>query len=192
LTSRRRKEVLRAEGELAKRCAAGEVAAWEELYAKCHDPLLRSIKIMLGRQCGDATLVDEIAARVWYGLVADDGALLAKYNPKRGAKLITFMRVLARDAISRHFREEIRRRQREAQALRERPQHDGSSLDQSLASLKEFMATLSAHEHYFCREYLFASPGQEQPPGQSLPRTTIWQLSRRIYLKLVKFLERNS
>ena len=68
---------------LAKRCLSGEVAAWEELYAQCHEPLLVSIRIMLGPQSADATLVDEIAARVWYALVANDGELLSRYKPSR-------------------------------------------------------------------------------------------------------------
>ena len=72
-----------ADGLLAKRCLAGEVAAWEELYAQCHEPLLISIRIMLGPQSADASLVDEIAARVWYALVANDGKLLSRYKPSR-------------------------------------------------------------------------------------------------------------
>ena len=72
-----------ADGLLAKRCLAGEVAAWEQLYAQCHEPLLVSIRIMLGSQSADANLVDEIAARVWYALVANDGELLSRYKPSR-------------------------------------------------------------------------------------------------------------
>ncbi len=76
-----------------ERCLAGEVAAWEELYAQYHDVLLASVRCFLGQARSDHNLVDEIAARVWYALVANDGALLAKYDPKRGARIITFMRL---------------------------------------------------------------------------------------------------
>ena len=75
---------LSADAALASRCLAGDVAAWEELYAQCHEPLLVSIRVMLGPQSADASLVDEIAARVWYALVAKDGELLARYKPSRG------------------------------------------------------------------------------------------------------------
>lgn len=87
---------------LAERCLAGEPAAWEEFYTQCHEPLLVSVRIMLGPQGSDANLVDEIAARVWYALVANDGELLARYKPDQGARLITFICKLAKDQIVRN------------------------------------------------------------------------------------------
>ena len=75
-------ECLQADRKLVDRCLAGEVAAWEEFYAQCHDPLCTAIRIILGRSHGDANLVDEIAARVWYALVADDGALWSGIRPR--------------------------------------------------------------------------------------------------------------
>ena len=61
------------------RPSAAWPARWphgRRLYAQCHEPLLLSIRIMLGPRNTDANLVDEIAARVWYALVANDGELL--------------------------------------------------------------------------------------------------------------------
>lgn len=75
------KAFLQADRQLVDRCLAGEVAAWEEFYAQCHDPLCTAIRIMLGRPHGDPNLVDEIASRVWYALVANDGKLLGRYSP---------------------------------------------------------------------------------------------------------------
>ncbi len=75
---------LQADRQLVDRCLAGEVAAWEEFYAQCHKPLGTAIRIMLGRP-HDPNLVAEIAARVWYALVAKDGELLARYSPAYGA-----------------------------------------------------------------------------------------------------------
>ena len=49
---------IRADALLAQRCLAGEVAAWEQLYRQCHEPLLASIRVMLGRQSSDVSLVD--------------------------------------------------------------------------------------------------------------------------------------
>ena len=49
-------------------------------------------------------LVDEITARVWYALVADDGKLLERYDPSRGARLITFLRALTKGVASGYFR----------------------------------------------------------------------------------------
>jgi hypothetical protein len=175
---------VRADGLLAERCLAGEVAAWEQLYAQCHEPLLVSIGILLGRQNSDVNLVDEIAARVWYALVADDGELLARYDAARGARLVTFLRALAKDEIVRHFREEVRRRNRELLALRERPRHQERTLGQQVSSLAEFLCTLTPQERVFCSDYLLAEPAAEGPYSSA----SIWQLSHRIYHKLLGFL----
>jgi hypothetical protein len=179
---------LEADHRLAERCVAGEVAAWEENYAQCHEPLCVSIRVMLGRTLSDPNFVDEIAARVWYALVANDGALLARYTPKRGARLITFMRAVAKDEICRHFRTEIRRREREFSALRGRPRRHVTDLGPVVRGLKEFLGTLSPREHSFCCEVLLAEP----PAGLEEPRSTanIWQLTHRVYQKLLQFLGR--
>jgi hypothetical protein len=179
---------LEADHRLAERCVAGDVAAWEEYYAQCHKPLCVSIRVMLGHTLNDPNLVDEIAARVWYALVANDGALLTRYTPKRGARLTTFMRAVAKDEICRHFRTEIRRRERELSALRERPRRNATDLGPAVSGLKEFLVTLSPREQSFCCEVLLAEP----PAGPEEPRSTanIWQLTHRVYQKLLQFLGR--
>lgn len=176
----------RADGQLAKRCLAGEVAAWEAFYAQCHDPLCRAIKLMLGRTGSDTSLVDEIAAKVWYALVANDGALLARYNPRRKARLITFMRTLAKDEIGRHFRSEVRRRERELVALRERPPQQGDGPEHPAGALTEFLDTLTPGERAFCGGYLLAPAVEGDSSGYS--SSTVWQFTRRVYQKLTKFL----
>jgi len=181
-----RRARLRADGLLTKRCLAGEVAAWEELYAQCHDPLLVSIRIILGPQNVDASLVDEIAARVWYALVANDGELLSRYKPSRGARLITFMRALAKDESVRYIRAEVRRRNRELTALRERRQHPDQEGAQPVNALGEFLGTLTPHERVFCNDYLLAIPTGEVE--QTYSKSNIWQLSHRIRRKLLRFL----
>jgi hypothetical protein len=179
-----------ADALLAERCLAGEPAAWEQFYAQCHEPLLVSVRIMLGPQSSDANLVDEIAARVWYAMVADDGKLLARYKPDRGARLITFMRALAKDQLVRYVREEIRRRGRELTALREKPQHQGQDAGHPVNSLAEFLGTLTPHEMVFCGDYLIAEPSGAVERKYS--KANIWQLSRRIRSKLLQFLDPRS
>jgi len=177
---------LRADGLLANRCLAGEVAAWEELYAQCHEPLLVSIRIMLGSQSADASLVDEIAARVWYALVANDGQLLSRYKPSRGARLITFMRARASSEMVRYIRTEVRRRKRELAALRERPQYQGQDGTQPVNVLAEFLGTLTPREQVFCNEHLLGEPSDVV--GRTCSTSNIWQLSHRIRRKLLRFL----
>ncbi len=181
-----RRAKIRADGRLAKRCLAGEVAAWEELYAQCHEPLLVSVRIMLGPQNADASLVDEIAARVWYALVANDGELLSRYKPRRGARLITYMRALAKDEIVRYIRAEVRRRNRELIALREMSPHPEKEGAQPVNALGEFLGTLTPHERIFCNDYLLAMPTGEVERAYS--KANVWQLSHRIRRKLLRFL----
>ncbi len=179
---------LRADGLLAKRCVAGEVPAWEELYAQCHDRLRSSVRIMLGPQSSDEDMVNEIAARVWYALVANDGELLAQYDPRRGAKLITFMRVLAKDEIVRYFRAEMRRRKRKLAALRERSRRHGEDVEQPMSLLPEFLGTLTPHERAFCNSYLMAEPSGTTEHEYS--KANAWQLTHRIHRKLLRFFGR--
>ena len=177
-----------ADVALAKRCVAGEVAAWEELYGQCHDALLMSIQTMLGVQSADMNLVDEIAARVWYDLVADDGELLARYNPKYAARLITFMRSLAKDEISRHLRSERRRHKRERRAAVKKTAREHSVAAEMNASLSEFLVSLSPKERGFADNYLLAPVDSSAPVAKpDLPTTSLWRLTSRIRRKLIDF-----
>ena len=184
---------LEADHRLAQRCVAGEVAAWEELYARCYDPLLASVKALLGSWGGDADLVEEIAAQVWYALVANDGELLARYNPRHGGGLTTYMGAIAKRVISRHMRSERRRLDRESKASRGKPPHHAADLDQVGNSVDDFLGTLGPGERQFCNDYLLNSHGDGEG-GQNgrLSRAGFWQRTRRIYRRLLGFLEHGS
>ncbi len=171
---------------IVRRCVAGEVAAWERLYALCHPPLLAAIESMLRLANRDPTLVDEISARVWYALVENDGDLLERFDPDRGVRLITFMRALAKDEISRHFRAERRRRDRESSAIHHRTQHSAA---EARAQFSEFLSTLTPHERQFTSEYLLSPPpGEDDPLQEPHSPANIWQLTRRIHRKLLGYL----
>ena len=181
---------LEADYRLAQRCVRGEVAAWNEIYTRYHDRLCRSIRIMLG-SLSDANLVDEIAARVWYALVVDDGKLLERYTPARKASLITFMRILARGEINRHIRSEVRRRQRERTVSRQTVTVGAATHEAIAGSISDFLATLTPREQKFCNEFLLESP--ENDPIEALDRVrvsspNVWQQTRRLYLKMQDFL----
>jgi hypothetical protein len=175
-----REAAIAADARLAKRCFSGEVAAWEELYAQCHYALLNSIRILLRPSNGDFSLVDEIAARVWYALVANDGALLSRYDPKRGVRLVTFLRALAKDEICRHFRERI--------SVQDKLPHHTDDPAESEAAMAEFWDTLTNREKDFAQEHLLA---EEQPANtKSTPpcsQANVWQLTHRIYRKFIRF-----
>jgi DNA-directed RNA polymerase specialized sigma24 family protein len=176
------------EHQLVQRCIAGEVAAWEELYNQHHQPLIRIVRVLLGDKGYDSNLVDELAAQVWYALIANDGKLLGRFDPGRGARLITFMRAIAKDTIQRHFRSKVRRLRRERIALEgTRAYHtDQAHFD---VALHEFLDTLSYSEREFAEAYLLAEPAVDgSVTVVERSDASRWQLSRTIRLKLRKFL----
>lgn len=179
--------------QLVDRCLAGEVAAWEALYSQCHGALLASIRVLLGHGASDQNLVDEIAARVWYAVVADDGELLTRYEAARGARVITFLRAIAKDLVARHFRSERRRLQRETEALLEKPQHDTARGASPITSLAGFLSTLSPLERTFCDDFLLATPSKDGGNSRhTYSETYIRQLSSRIQRKLLGFVHGES
>ncbi len=181
--------------ELIGRCLAGEVNAWEELYCRCNPALLSSIKVLLGGGGCDLNLVDEIAARVWYALIENDGRLLARYDPRRGARLITFLRSVAKTEVCRHFCGEQCRRRCERIALCATPAHDPADDAQTAASLREFLPTLTAGERGFYEDHLAGHPAGGGVAGavDSEPLSpNARQFRHRIREKLLRFLGREA
>ena len=184
-----------ADLHLVDRCLKGEVAAWEKLYAQCHEPLCAVIRSKLRQGTTDPNLVDEMAARVWYAVVKNDGELLSRYDPERGGRVITFLRAIARDEIARHFRSEHRRMEREVASLRERSRNPLKEVGVPIAaSFNEFIQTLTPHEQNFCESYLMSEAGESEGALKSSPYSSanIWQLTHRIYKKMRAFLGKSS
>lgn len=188
-----------ADQQLVARCLAGEVKAWEELYHQCHRALLASIKVLLGRGECDLNLVDEIAARVWYGLVAENGKLLARFDAQRGCRLTTFLATIARSEAKGHFRTERRRRNREA--IASRSESDAHNLGKepafgameeflSSVTMEEFIKTLTPRERGFFTGFLLASPSESD--SSLLSPLSIRQLRHRVHQKLRRFLSDRS
>jgi hypothetical protein len=177
-----------ADRVLVDRCLAGEVAAWEELYRQCHDPLCAAIKMLLGPGFRDPNLVDDISARVWYALVKNDGELLDRFDPCRDLRLGVFFRGLARVELMQHFRAEQRRLCHEAEVGQRTRGNAPLNEWQIGVLLKEFAATLTPGEQQFMEEYLLSLPGEgENSEGADLTDANIWQRRHRIRSKLLKF-----
>ncbi len=183
------RDLLRADAGLVKRCVAGEVAAWEALYAQCHEPLLFSIEVMLGPGLTDPNLVDELAARVWYSMVKDDAKRLSKYDSRRGAQLITFLMTAAKSEVAHHFRTEKRREKRERIALYGKSPHHCNDEMQTVASLAEFLPTLTNRERQYYDDHLSGYPvnGDGSATG-TFSLSNARQLKHRIRSKLLRFL----
>jgi hypothetical protein len=178
----------RADRALVDRCLNGEVTAWEDLYRQCHDPLCGAIKVLLGPGFHDPNLVDDIAARVWYALVKNDGELLDRFDPCRDLRLGVFFRGLARVELMQYFRAERRRLSREAE-VGQKPRHVASPNEWQVGViLDEFTATLTPGEQQFMEEYLLSlrEEGDETDTSE-LTAANIWQRRHRIRLKLMAF-----
>jgi hypothetical protein len=174
---------------LVERCLRGEVAAWEAFYRDCHDPLRASIRFFLGRSGADSQLVDELAARVWYALVDQDGKRLTKFNPRRGS-VHTFLRLLARKETSRYFLAERRRLKKEMSSILKRNHSATAAQSESLpAMLAEFLASLTPRERAFCGEYLHVgADGDGARLETPYSSANIWQITRRIYKKFLSYI----
>jgi hypothetical protein len=178
----------KADRLLVERCLAGDVPAWEKLYNQCHTPLCVSIKSLIGPTYCDPNLVDEIAARVWYALVRNDGQLLDRFDPSLDLRLGAFLRGLARVEIMQYFRAEQRRRTREIQAGRRHQGDDHLSDWQVDAMLNEFAATLTPGEQRFLDEHLVSLLQEDEHADRAeLSDANVWQRRHRIRSKLRAF-----
>lgn len=171
---------------LVDRCRAGEDAAWAEVHAKCHSHLVKQIRYTLGDRARDPNLVEEIAARVWYGLVADDGYLLDRFQPEKGTGLGKYLAAIARFEVLRHQRGEFRRRRREqeTQAARQATRDDRRLADMAI-DVQDFVPQLTPREKEYFYCVLLGKNGEEL----HISAPNAWQLRHRIRRKLLAFLE---
>jgi DNA-directed RNA polymerase specialized sigma24 family protein len=188
-----------ADRRLIDRALAGEPAAWEALYHQCHRPLVTAIRAMLRGRALDANLVDELAARVWYAVVREQGELLTRFDPARGCRLTTFLATIAKDEAGRLFRSERRRRRREAASC-DTPTLADSNASQAghtSVTMAEFEATLTPSERKFYDEIVarplvvYPQPADVGSNGSTAARSqaNLWQLSHRVRRKLERFLD---
>jgi hypothetical protein len=115
---------------------------------------LAAIRAIISNRAVDPNLVDELAARVWYAVVRDEGRLLARFDPGRGCTLTTYLALLAKDEASRLFRSERRRRRRETAVATSdaTPPHKTAAQAAERITLAEFAATLTPAEKMFYEE----------------------------------------
>ncbi len=175
---------------------SGDASAWDQLYHQCHEPLLASARAILRPRNADPNQIEELAARVWYSLVREGGALLARFDPARGCRLSTFLSNLARDHASRMFRSERRRRRREAiscdLAVRNGVETSHSN-DVGPLAMAEFESTLTPRELDYYRQIVTeGDPSSAETKDEKLDLSDAnrWQLRLRVRRKLEKFLQR--
>ncbi len=164
---------------------SGDPSAWSNLYESHHDALVSSIRSFLGRYGNDNSLVDEIAARVWYALVRNDFELLSRFDVDRGCRLTTFLYVLGKAEARLLLRSERRRKSRERLASRPETNGKPQAVQDQVHSEEEFLAMLTPAERGFYQDVLMASSELDSAPKYS-PQNA-WQLRHRVRRKLEKF-----
>jgi DNA-directed RNA polymerase specialized sigma24 family protein len=110
--------------------------------------------------------------------------MLAKFDARRGARLGTFLRCIAKDVTAGYFRTEYRRRRREQAVGEQRHTHSASAADE--ADMADFINTLTPGEQEFLDQYLL---GEEPADGhrKQYSSTNIWKRASRIRKKLRRF-----
>ena len=176
---------------LVDRCLAGDENAWELLYHHCHPALIKGVRYLLGNDNRDVNLVEEIAARVWYLLLKNDGELLGRFDPTRDCRLPAYLVGFARNEILQYHRAERRRRSHEATGGRLLLAGQRSSDLPVLAMIDEFAMTLNTREQEFLEEHLLSPPpeasGESEDSG--LSKANIWQRRHRLRFKLKAFMQ---
>ncbi len=140
------------------------------------------------RQARDHNLVEEIAARVWFGLVSDDRNLLERFQPKKGNGLENYLAAIARFEVLRHLRSEYRRRRREheTQSMR-KSERDDRLLREMALDVKDFLPQLTPREKEFFHHVLMGNNGHHL----RISAPNAWQLRHRIRKKLLEFLDKD-
>ncbi len=173
-----------SDDQIINSCLAGDSDAWNELYHRFHDPLLATIR-SLYRTIIDPNLVEEIAARVWYALIKDEHRLLVRFDPSREIRFTTYLALIVKSQAQQHFRDERRRRAREA--VTSKPLDSPCLVEHEIALAvdfnDQFLKGLTPAEKKFYDRVLI-SVEQE---ADYTPENT-WQLRHRVLAKLQAFL----
>jgi DNA-directed RNA polymerase specialized sigma24 family protein len=179
-----------ADLRLVERCLKGDSSAWREMYDEFQPKLLLSVRAQIGNNGSGANLADEITARVWLSLIADDSIVLDRYDPHRGSRLATFLSSVARHELLKHWRGERRRENRERMALINRPRRLVDGIDHTQVYWHEFLNTLTNREREFVQKVLIAPP--EETTNEEFTQANTWQLRRRVMSKLKLYFARES
>ncbi len=165
-------------------CLAGDPESWEKIYQLHHDRLLMTIRALtFGTHIG-AELVDEIAARVWFSIVDNQGRLLDRFDPNRGCRLIAFLTGIAKFETLNFFRSERRRKRREELVSRDVDQQHQSQWHQSM-EIEDFATLLTPGEKdYLAYELACEHPGSDSTEEKAFTDTSRWQFRSRIQKKL--------
>jgi DNA-directed RNA polymerase specialized sigma24 family protein len=172
-----------ADRRLVDQCLSGNADAWRKLFEQQHHRLLASIRAMFGHAVSDANWVEEIAGRVWYELLLDDGKLLGQFDVAQDCRLCTYLSEVARKTAVEMLRAEKRRRRREASVAQPERELSQESENQAIRRLSDFLGFLTPRESGFFVDILVSSTDRTAYYSP----TNDWKLRSRIRRKLQEF-----
>jgi DNA-directed RNA polymerase specialized sigma24 family protein len=176
------REAAQREYDLVQRALTGDQHAWYLLFHEQQPRLIAKVRQLLGPLHRHDDLAEEVAARVWYAVLADDYHLLSVYDPNRG-RLGTFlgrralleMLTLLRSHANRNRHESCYRNRRTEAVVQ-------LSLPEALI-WQEIMPQLTDTERHFFQQHLLSRS------TSPLPSPTIGQLRYGIRRKIVAYLQ---
>jgi RNA polymerase sigma factor (sigma-70 family) len=133
-----------------QKCLAGDKAAWDKLVNRFQGWLLSFITRCLKHQKTEASVVPEIAGRVWNALWRRQGRLLHQFDPERGS-FRGYLAVLARTEIRRWLRSRQRQYHREKAAARPEAQNSEATAELNQVTLDDICGTLTPREQEYFR-----------------------------------------
>jgi RNA polymerase sigma-70 factor (ECF subfamily) len=149
-----------SEDELLRRVLAYDGRAWSELVRRYRPVIFRCITRILGRgSFSSGTDAEEVYAEVMMGLWRDDMRKLRLYDPARGAKLGSWIGLLAKNAAHDYIRAHAGKPQPDPMdravdidSQRESPLDDMLRSERH-ARLEELLAEYSAKDREFFTLY---------------------------------------
>lgn len=188
---------LKADAALAKECIAGNVQAWEFLFAEYHSFLEKAARELLRLWNSDISMAEDVVSKVWYALVDHDGELLSRYDLTRGVRLKFFLLALVKDFVRRHIRSEKRRSDRESVARNQRPWCEPDEITLDSVMFSEFWESLSDREQAFFSEHLIPEKSVEfeksplekesEKKAGKMTQSSLYSIRHRIRKKLIDF-----
>jgi DNA-directed RNA polymerase specialized sigma24 family protein len=176
------REAAQREYDLVQRVLTGDQHAWYLLFHDQQPRLIARVRQLLGPMHRHEDLAEEVAARVWCAVLADDGHLLRVYDPKCG-RLGTYLGRRAYFEMISLLRTSANRSRHESGYRRRRTEAvEQLALPETLV-WQEILPRLTDTERHFFHEYLLCRSSSPLPP------LNIGQLRHDIRRKIVAYLQ---
>lgn len=181
--------------------------AWRELARRYRPLVYRCAARVLRRHdpAGSVEDLNEVCGEVWYSLLRDDMHKLRAYDPARGARLSSWLGMLAVNAACDFLRQRARRPpllylcprdDRQGDAAREVPAPEPSALDELLRKeryriVSALLAGFSRRDRDFVALYFESGLSAEEVAAQmGISVKTVYSKKNKVRVRLASLLRR--